>query len=77
MIAGMSMTQHYEIMIPEKKCNCCGAVHTVAPKNSQLDHSGLWFNCSCRSTLLVKIEDLTFEADRTFSLKPNPSKHRS
>lgn len=39
----------------EKTCACCGKNHTET-SDYKLNKLGLWFNCECGSTMLVKHE---------------------
>ena len=37
-----------------KKCATCGAVHNEPTKDKQENELGIWFNCYCGSTLLIR-----------------------
>lgn len=40
-----------------KTCNCCGKVYDSVPENAKFCHdaivSGWYFNCVCKSTLVI------------------------
>lgn len=38
-----------------KKCSC-GIVHNLLPSIGKINRVGIWFNCHCGSTLLIKGE---------------------
>lgn len=52
-----------------KKCGTCKKVHIFETVQDVVDHEGflpsdpsdplLWFNCTCHSTLVVLIDDLS------------------
>lgn len=46
-----------------KTCKSCGKHHGTIPVENKISTWGIWWNCSCGSTLLLRVSSLTLKEE--------------
>lgn len=46
-----------------KVCNSCGKIHNNIPDENKISTWGIWWDCSCGSTLLLRVSSLNLREE--------------